>query len=170
MKPLIIFDLDHTLIHSTYIHNKLTVNIRPYFVNLFFYLNENNYDIAFWSLGEEYYVNDVILCLKQKINFNPKFIVSKVNGKSQFIDILSKIVFDIDCINNVFIKKISTLKKYIPIDTLKIILVDDLVTNIYHNEKYNSYHIKEWHSTMLWDDELNRFEKLLIVLRTYSNY
>lgn len=170
MNALIIFDLDHTLIHSTYEYNSMTINVRPHFERLFFYLNEYNYDIAFWSLGEENYVNEIIAYLKTKINFNPKFIVSKVIGKNQFIDNMSKIIFDIDCINNTLVKKISTLKKHISIETNKVILVDDLITNIGSNPKNNVYRIKEWHRTMLWDEELIIFENLLIGLRNYSNY
>lgn len=167
---LIIFDLDHTLVHSTISYNRFSINVRPHFERLFFYLNEYNYDIAFWSLGEENYVADVITYLKTKINFNPKFIISKVGGKNEFIDSISKIHFDIDCINDTFVKKISTLKKYIPIETNKIILVDDLITNIGSNPKSNVYRIKEWHKTMLWDEELITFENLLIGLRNYANY
>lgn len=170
MNALIIFDLDHTLIHSTFDNNTLTINVRPHFERLFFYLNEYNYDIAFWSLGEENYVNEIITYLKTKINFNPKFIISKVIGKNQFIDNMSQIRFDIDCINNTLVKKISTLKKHITIETNKVILVDDLITNIGSNPKSNVYRIKEWHRTMLWDEELIRFENLLIGLRNYSNY
>ena len=170
MNALIIFDLDHTLIHSTFYNNTLSINVRPHFERLFFYLNEYNYDIAFWSLGEENYVNEIITYLKTKINFNPKFIISKVIGKNQFIDNMSQIIFDIDCINNTLVKKISTLKKHIQIETNKVILVDDLITNIGSNPKSNVYRIKEWHRTMLWDEELIIFENLLIGLRNYSNY
>lgn len=169
MKTLIIFDLDNTLVHSIFMYGRLTIHIRPHFEKLFFYLIENNYDIGFWSLGEETYVNDIVSHLKTKINFNCLFIVSR-KSYYEFIDKISQTKFNIDYENGTMIKKISTLKKQMNIETNNIILVDDLKSNILCNPKNNVYHIKEWFNTMVYDQELIAFENMLIILRNYTNF
>jgi|TARA_B110000483_G_scaffold102300_1_gene125067 hypothetical protein len=172
MNTLIIFDLDHTIIHSNYNNNILYIYVRPNFTELINYLKENNYDIAFWSLGEVKYVNLIYDFLKKNylVDINPLFVLSKIPELNSYTDILSDIKINSHTNGYELVKNVNTLLSYYSIDINKTILVDDLISNININNKNNVYYIKKWFSTMIWDTELNNFKNLLVNLRIYTNY
>ena len=172
MNTLIIFDLDHTIIHSIYINNILNIYVRPNFTELIYYLKENNYDIAFWSLGEEKYVTLIYNYLKLNYlcHINPKFVLSKIPEQNTYIDILSNIKINSYTNGYELVKNVNTLSSYYNIDLNKTILVDDMEYNINTNNSNNVYYIKKWYSSMIWDTELNIFKTLLLNLRIYTNY
>ena len=146
------------------------IELRPYIKELFDYLNTNNFEYSFWSLGDYEYVKTILTYIEKLFLINPIFILARKDDFF-FIDLISKKEIPIFYTNGIMIKKINSLYPYfLYLNPKKLILVDDNINNILNNNNNNVYHISDWYSYNINDIELNNFKHILYFLRLYSNY
>ena len=167
MDTIFIFDIDHTLIHTSLSRINSITNlpndktyIRPYARKILKYLIKQKYKVGFWSTGLDYYIKDVLDKLLKPFKNFPIYLLlarKQVNNKEMIIDMQTNKLYPYRYKNNMIIKDINFLLSHSDFkgrfhkDT---ILIDDMVININANKKRNIYAIKPWYKTMKRDKEL----------------
>lgn len=137
-KPLLILDLDETLIYSTYskeeihsqydfiIDNTYYVKKRPY-VEQFIKEISEHFDLAVWTAATRDYAQIIVNELFEKQNLPLKFFhsrercVERENTRSMYDSYMTKY----------YIKDLKKIKKYFDLD--KVLFVDDLTVSLQRN-------------------------------------
>ena len=166
MKITYIFDLDETLVYSVWKKDKYVTYLRPYTRQLlrYFYVNQDKFNIGFWSTGLDVYVEEVMKKLLKSYKDYPvklllartKKMIDVINKDDKFkneipfiIDMQSGKTYYYTYYKNNISKKMDLLKHRDFKDRFdkEIILVDDLESNIMVNKLKHVYAISSWKNT-----------------------
>lgn len=166
MKITYIFDLDETLVYSVWKKDKYVTYLRPYTKQLlrYFYVNQDKFNIGFWSTGLDVYVEEVMKkILKPYKDYPVKLLLARtkkmidvINKDDKFkneipfiIDMQSGKTYHYTYYKNNISKNVELLKHRDFKDRFdkEIILVDDLESNIMGNKLKHIYAITSWKNT-----------------------
>ena len=166
MKITYIFDLDETLVYSVWKKDKYVTYLRPYTRQLlrYFYVNQDKFNIGFWSTGLDVYVEEVMKkILKPYKDYPVKLLLARtkkmidvINKDDKFkneipfiIDMQSGKTYHYTYYKNNISKNVDLLKHRDFKDRFdkEIILVDDLESNIMGNKLKHIYAITSWKNT-----------------------
>lgn len=166
MKITYIFDLDETLVYSVWKKDKYVTYLRPYTRQLlrYFYVNQDKFNIGFWSTGLDVYVEEVMKkILKPYKDYPVKLLLARtkkmidvINKDDKFkneipfiIDMQSGKTYHYTYYKNNISKNVELLKHrdFKHRFDKEIILVDDLESNIMGNKLKHIYAITSWKNT-----------------------